>query len=50
LKNGIKIGSTSIKGMSGFKVCGQAWEFVLQAIVGAEQAIHPRACNYREVQ
>ena len=31
-EDGVEVDTSSIKGMRGFKVCGEAWHLLLQAV------------------
>lgn len=45
-----KVAAVAIEGMSSFTICDQVWHHLLQAVVGAEQAIYPGAPYRREMQ
>ena len=48
--NGVKVAAIAIQGFSSITICSQAWNYLLQAVVGAEQAVHSRATNSGEMQ
>lgn len=48
--DGVKVTTVAIQGMPGVKICIAAWNCLLQAVVGAEQAIHSGATHCGEMQ
>ena len=47
--NGIKVAAIAIQGFPSITICSQAWNCLLQAVVGAEQAVHSGATNSGEM-
>lgn len=44
--DGVEVEGIAVESMSSIPTYIKAWKWLLQAIVGAEQAIHSRACYY----
>ncbi|KAF7820153.1 ATPase ARSA1-like [Senna tora] len=48
--DGVKVAAVAIQSLSSITVCSQAWNFLLQAVVRAEQAIHSGATYSGEMR
>ena len=48
--DGVKVAAVAVQGMPVFKICCEAWNCLLQAVVGAEQAIHSGATYSGEMR